>query len=71
MKASELIKSIEQIIKDHGDIPVRINADHGQELMSATYVGVVYVESHDEYMPEYSEEDDFDNGLKAIEIQGY
>lgn len=68
MKASEVIEELERLIEDNGDLEVRLNCDHGQELMSSTHIGVSSIEE-DEYMPEYGEEGEYD--ITVIEIQAY
>ena len=68
MKISKIIEELQSIQEDYGDLEVRLNCDHGQELMSSTFIGVVSIESND-YMPEYGDENDYD--IKVVEIQAY
>ena len=70
MKLSELIKELNKLKKEHGDVPVRLQCDHGQELMNATWAGVAYIDD-DSYMPSMSDEIDDDCNIKVIEIQAF
>lgn len=69
MKISEVIKELQGIIDSHGDLQVHLNCDHGQELMNANWVGVSSIESDQDYMPEYGDENEYD--IKVVEIQAY
>lgn len=68
MKASEIIEELERLIESNGDLEVRLNCDHGQELMNSTYIGLSTIEE-DAYTPEYGDEGEYD--ITVIEIQAY
>lgn len=70
MKASELIKHLEECINEHGDLDVRLYADHGQCSMSAEGVGLSYIEE-DSYMADTLNPEDlggYDDYIEVIEI---
>lgn len=72
MKAKELIKELQSLVDEHGDITVRLQCDHGQELMRSTWCGVSFVDNDDTYMPEFSDsEHELDTAVKVIEIQAF
>lgn len=64
MKISEIIDRLTSLQQTHGDIPVKVWADHGQCDMNANAVDLFYMneEDADEYMIEtsYSEIGEFD-----------
>lgn len=68
MNISSVISELEKIKKEKGDIPVRLNCDHGQELMLCTWVGVSSVED-DSYLPECGDEGDYPRTV--VELQAY
>ena len=75
MKVSKLIKVLQDLESEHGDLQVRLQCDHGQELMRATGYGISYIEE-DDYLPEfcdeeYQEDGWFDNPIKVIEVQAF
>lgn len=70
MKLSKLINELTELKELHGDIDTRLQCDHGQELMRATWVGVGYI-SDDSYMPSMSDEIDDVCNIKVVEIQAF
>jgi len=70
MTISKLIEKLTAIKGLHGDIAVRLQCDHGQELMSATWAGIAYI-NEDSYMPSMSDEIDDDCSIPVIEIQAF
>lgn len=70
MNISKLIKELNELKELHGDMQVRLQCDHGQELMSATWVGVSYI-SDDSYMPSVSDDINDDCSIRVIEIQAF
>ena len=70
MNISKLIDELTTLKKLHGDVDVRLQCDHGQELMRATWAGVAYI-SDDSYMPSMSDEIDDNCSIKVIEIQAF
>ena len=70
MKLTKLIEDLTKLEKEHGDIDVRLQCDHGQELMRATWAGVAYI-NDDSYMPSMSDEIDDECNIKVIEIQAF
>lgn len=70
MKLSKLIEELTKLKNEHGDIDVRIQADHGQELMKATWAGISYI-NEDSYMPSVSDEIDDECNIPVIEIQAF
>jgi len=70
MKLTKLIEDLTKLKDEHGDVNVRLQCDHGQELMNATWAGVAYI-SDDSYMPSMSDEIDDDCNIKVIEIQAF
>lgn len=69
MKISEIIEELERLHEDHGDLQVRLNCDHGQELMLSTHIGIASIDNDQDYMPEYGDENEYD--IKVVEIQAY
>jgi hypothetical protein len=69
MKVRELIKQLENL---DPEMEVRVEADHGQYAMSATWVGEEYI-YESEYMAECVAEEDLDpeEHIKIVLIQGY
>ena len=70
MKVTKLIEELTKLKVEHGDVDVRLQCDHGQELMKATWAGVSYIDD-DSYMPTTSDEIDDDCNIKVIEIQAF
>lgn len=74
MKVKELFEELSKLIDvGHGDLQVRVEADHGQTPMKANCVGEGYI-SGDDYMPDGVHPDDLDdcpNAVKVIIIEGY
>lgn len=77
MKASELIKVLQDILSKEGDMDILVWADHGQESMRAYSTTVVYELDSDEYLIETHTLGDLDDedaaefkksGTKLIEI---
>ena len=68
MKVSDLIDKLEGLKEKHGDLTVRLNCDHGQFIMSPTYVGIGYIESLDEWLGESIHEDNIDAFASAAEV---
>ena len=64
MKISEVIEALNLLQQSHGDLPVKVYADHGQYDMNANAVDLFYMreEDADEYMIEtsHSEIGEFD-----------
>lgn len=63
MTVKELIEALSSY--DQG-LQVRINADHGQTPMRASFIGLINIDE-DSYMPEEVE----GCGIQVLEIQGY
>lgn len=70
MKVSELINELQEFQKEYGDLPVVINADHGQVHMKATYVLHTHTEDLSEYMSEPVALEDVDGHQAVCEVQG-
>jgi len=70
MKLTKLIEDLTELKNEHGDIDVRIQCDHGQELMRATWAGVAYIDDNS-YMPSMSDVIDDEFNIKVIEIQAF
>jgi len=71
MKASDLIRQLQELVETDGDLDVRLYTDHGQCAMRANWVSVTHIEE-DEYMTDTihpDDLDDYDNPIKVIEIQ--
>ncbi len=69
MNISELIKELETIKEEHGELDVTIFSDHGQWNTPADCIGIQYIDDgHDVY----AEEDivDYDDLIKVVEISG-
>jgi hypothetical protein len=71
MKLDQLIKELTELHAEHGDIEVRLQCDHGQELMKSTWAGVSYIDDDKEYMPSMSDEVSDEHNIKVIEIQAF
>lgn len=48
MKASELIKDLEEAIKNYGDLDVAVYADHGQDQMLCHGAGYQTLENNED-----------------------
>ncbi|AEP29922.1 hypothetical protein [Brumicola nitratireducens] len=74
MQLDTLIEQLTEMQAIHGgEMEVRVNADHGQTAMAATYVSAAYIDQ-DTYMPESINDGDleeFPDAIQVIEIQGY
>ncbi|CAH9012821.1 conserved hypothetical protein [Vibrio phage 141O35-1] len=71
MRISELIKELQETLDSDGDLEVRLQTDHGQCVMRATWAGVGYIED-DSYMPEaVADEDRDESHIKVCEIQAF
>lgn len=70
MNVSKLIKDLSDLQDLYGDVQVRLQCDHGQELMRVTWAGVSYI-SDDSYVPSVSDEIDDDCNIRVIEIQAF
>ena len=70
MKVSQLINELVALKEFHGDINVRLQCDHGQELMSTTWAGVSYI-NEDSYMPAVADIKDDECNIPVIEIQAF
>ncbi len=69
MKVKELVEELSSLDQE---LNVRIQADHGQHLMSVTWVGESLIEDENEYMGDGVHEDDAqDHHTRIIEIQGF
>ena len=70
MKVSDLIKELEELQQEHGDLEIRVWSDHGQSCMRAAGVGLQMVDEDGET---YHEDDwsDYEGQLEqVIEIYG-
>ena len=75
MNISELIEELEEAKEEHGDLEVRVWADHGQACMPAYSVGPSWVDDEyeticDEDMGNPEEEFCRDDFTRVIEIAG-
>ena len=71
MLISELIQQLQETLESDGDLEVRLQTDHGQYVMRATWSGVSYIED-DSYMAEaVADEDRDDSHIKVCEIQAF
>jgi hypothetical protein len=75
MNISELIKDLEEALKDHGDLDVHVWADHGQQCMKAYSVGPQWVDDEgdtvcDEDLNNPDEEMCKDDYTFVLEIAG-
>lgn len=68
MKISEIMEELQKIKEGHGDIQVRLNCDHGQELMDSTHISLSSIKNY-AYMPEYGDEGEFE--ITVVEIQAH
>jgi len=76
MTLNELEIAIIELKKEYGgDTNVRLSCDHGQELMSATWIGLSYISDDAEYLADEISEDDIHDYegeyTKIIQIQAY
>lgn len=73
MNVSTLILELQKFQEEHGDLQVRIHADHGQTPMTVCNVGLGYIDE-DTYSPESlcDEDEDFDESgcIKICEVWG-
>lgn len=68
MQVSDLIKQLTQFQQEHGDLQVRVYADHGQMSMQADSPVLGYIEE-DCYSTEALHPDDADeNSIKVCEV---
>ena len=67
MIVSELIKDLQQALEEHGDIQVRLEADHGQTPMTANCTTLGHIDS-DSWMAESIHQDDLDKYPEAIPV---
>lgn len=74
MKLSELIDALKKLQEEFcGDLPVRLQTDQGQHLMSASWCGINYIES-EEYLSEGIAGEDlseYPDAIKVVEIQAF
>jgi len=75
MNISELIKELEELKEEHGDLEVRVWADHGQLCMDAYSVGIQWVDDEGETyaiedIEDPLEEMDKDDYKAVVEIAG-
>jgi len=68
MKVSALIEKLQELKQEHGDLTVRLWADHGQCSMSASNCGIGYIEGLEEYIAETLDEDDLYNYPNAVKF---
>jgi len=71
MKGSELITKLQEIEQEHGDLTVRLWADHEQCSMSASHCSIGYIEDLEEYIAETLDEDalyNYPNAVKFCEL---
>ena len=70
MKTSELIEELQEQLEKHGDLEVRVWADHGQQCMIAYAVGPHWVDDMGETYAEEDLDDYEDELTKVLEIAG-
>lgn len=73
MQISDLINILQQALEANGDLPVRLQTDHGQSLMALNGYGVSYIEDSS-WMPEVVDEDsleDYPEAIKVYELQAF
>ena len=68
MKVSELIVKLQELEQEHGDLTVRMYADHGQCSMSVDDCGIGYVEVLSEYMADTIHESDLHDYPDAVKF---
>lgn len=70
LRASDLIIELQEAVKQHGDLHVRVWADHGQEYMGIPKgdISVCHLHKDDgmEFLPDVYHEDDIEDGDKDI-----
>ena len=66
MNVSTLISNLELFLKTHGDLPVKVYADHGQQHMGAGEVNLAYTEDKDEWMSDPLHPDDADEDSDKV-----
>lgn len=79
MKLKKMIKQLKKLEKEYGgDLQVRINSDHGQALVLASWVGIEHVPTEniddfmiDDYAPDEDSNLESSYFTKIVEIQGY
>ena len=70
MKVSDLIRQLQELQQEHGDIDVRINAEHSQCLMRTTWVGESYIEDGS-WIAEGIHEDDLGEYQTLLRLQRF
>lgn len=70
MLISDLIKELEEVKKIHGDLPVYVYADHGQDCTSAFSIDTQWVDKDGETYAEEDLDDYKDELTQVIEIAG-
>lgn len=74
MTLNDLIEQLRDLQANHGELEVRLQCDHGQALMKATWCGVSLIEDAKEWLGESLHEEDLDehpDATKVIEIQAF
>lgn len=67
MRATDIIKQLNKLVKEHGNLDVRLWCDHGQSMMQVDEVCISYIDE-DVYMAEDIHEDDLVNHPEAIKV---
>ncbi len=70
MKLSQLVDDLSKLYLEHGDVDVRLQCDHGQELLKVICTGITYIPG-DSYMPETRERSTKAYPIKVVEIQAF
>lgn len=73
MKISKMIEALSELLETEGDIEVNVFADHGQTCMKSESLGIQYIKSADEYLPELinlEDIEDYPNAVRVVEIYG-
>ena len=73
MNISELIKDLEEVKEEHGDLDVRVWADHGQWCMKAFAVGPQWVDENGDTVCQEDIDDgeyEADDFIRVVEIAG-
>lgn len=52
MNISELIKELQEALKEHGDLPIHVWADHGQNCMAAGGTQAQWCDEEGECVPD-------------------
>lgn len=69
MNVSTLISNLELFLKTHGDLPVKVYADHGQHHFTATQVELAATEELEAWMSEpLNLEDAEESHAKVCEV---